>query len=242
MGREQPPCRGQWSLELKGPGRGWTGKARSRGPGTCQVGRGCCPVLRTWPPSSGGFGRPPASTGRAVWEESTQLRPRVVGDEAEQCPPNRVHMDLRREPHVEGESAGRGQRDWSGPQSWDRCSRKSRETRTRHRVGWGGPAMSGGWEAGSLGSGGSGTGGLPARASGRTFHSRLLASRAVRGSPALRSPLVCWEPAGRPQMQGQQHMEGAGRTVREDAGVRAWLLAGGWRGPGLLGSCSWCRL
>lgn len=184
MGEEQPPCRGRWSLELKGPGRGCAGEACSRreisavsdpgarGPGTHQAGRGCYPVLRTCP----------RSTGAAVWEESTQLHPRVVGDEAEQCPPNRVHMDLRREPHVEGGSAGRGQRDWSGPQSEDRCSRKSREARTgtQHGVEWGGPAI--------LGSGGSGAGGLPARASGRTFHFGLLASRAVRGSPRSAQP------------------------------------------------------
>lgn len=114
MGGEPPPWRGRWNLELKGPGRGWTGEACSRrevsghewlwGPGWEGL-LSCAQNLA--PEQQRLWETPPTpSTGAAVWEESTQLCPCMVGDEAELCPPNHIHMNLRRDPHVEGGSVG----------------------------------------------------------------------------------------------------------------------------------------
>lgn len=82
--------------------------------------------------------------------------------------------------------------------------------------------MSGGWEAGRLGSGGSRAGGLPARALGRTFHFRLLASRAVRGSPSsAQPPGLLGTGWAAPDASAAAHGGG-----REDGPRRCW-------GPGL---------
>ena len=82
--------------------------------------------------------------------------------------------------------------------------------------------MSGGWEAGSLGSGGSRAGGLLDRALGRTFHFRLLASRAVRVSPSsVQPPGLLGTGWAAPDASAAAHGGG-----REDGPRRCW-------GPGL---------
>lgn len=114
MGGEPPPWRGCWNLELKGPGRGWTGEACSRrevlghewlwGPGwegLLSCARNLAPEQqRLWETP------PPPALGLLSGRKASSLCPCMVGDEAELCPPKQIHMNLRRDPHVEGGSVG----------------------------------------------------------------------------------------------------------------------------------------